>query len=200
MSSLAAELTKCLSCHQSFDASEFEIKRQTGKKKKFCKACCKKCSEAGKNGKLTEAHHRGRDYSERNEMLWELGFACYQDYLESSLWATVKELVYKKRDRICMLCGNPSHCLHHNRYHIADLSGKAIKFISPLCNSCHHALEFDGETKRTVKKVRALYVERRLAYLLSLPEGHATFKNFTKDEYITRLTPNAWTFVFAKDL
>jgi hypothetical protein len=90
-----------------------------------------------------------KTYSERNDVLRELGFDSYAEYLKSSLWRSIRLRVYGMKGDNCFLCNNLASQLHHRRYHKNDLIGKTIRYIHPVCEECHKKIEFDGERKRS---------------------------------------------------
>jgi|SRR6185295_14794952 len=106
---------------------------------------------------------KGRSYSDRNRMLLEMGFASYAAYLRSQLWASIRRRVYEIKGGWCYLCGRQATELHHNRYHLADLEGRRLRYISPICRGCHHGIEFDGHRKLGVREASKRFRMRRSA-------------------------------------
>ncbi len=101
-----------------------------------------------KNVRAAAEKRKGNSYVDRNHTLRQLGFASYQEYLESDLWRKVRLQVYVIKGRTCRMClSKPATCVHHNRYHLNDLTGRKLKFLEPLCDDCHKKIEFeqDGE-------------------------------------------------------
>lgn len=95
----------------------------------------------------------------RNATLLTMGFKSYREYLESSLWATIRERVYRKCGRQCTLCEYQAEVLHHIGYSKETLLGSDLKSIVPLCRSCHEKVEFDGNgKKRTFVGAHTAYV------------------------------------------
>ena len=64
----------------------------------------------------------------------------YSEYLESELWDSIKQRLWKKGKRACQSCGNKNIVYHHLKYNYPVLKGKsnALKWIIPLCNNCHY--------------------------------------------------------------
>jgi|SRR6185369_13782976 len=85
----------------------------------------------------------GNTYKERNLLLNELGFASYEEYLQSDLWKSISERVWIAFGTRCKFCGQEATCLHHISYGREVLTGKRIDLIVPLCNSHHYKVEFD---------------------------------------------------------
>lgn len=107
----------------------------------------------------------GDSYQSRDAVLRRIGFKTYADYLRSGLWRKVRKKVYREKGDSCYLCGSWADALHHNRYHKNDLLGRKLKYIFPVCRYCHEQIEFDGNTKRHLRQVKAIFEERRRAYL-----------------------------------
>ena len=107
----------------------------------------------------------GRSYRHRAYFLRKLGFGSYQAYLKSRLWAEVRERVFAIKGRLCHLCGKPAVQAHHTRYHEADLLGRKLKHIYPVCRQCHRKIEFDGYGNKNsvvrAKKEFVLLMRRR---------------------------------------
>lgn len=92
-----------------------------------------------------------KPYVERNEILREIGFANYQDYLSSPLWHEIrtKRLAIQST---CSCCNGPAKVVHHDTYYKKLLLGDDISIkrdLYPLCHACHRKIEFDGERKRS---------------------------------------------------
>lgn len=100
-------------------------------------------------------------YRKRARSLKKLGFDSYEEYLKSNLWKEVKRRVFREFGNNCLLCPAHAETVHHNRYNIADLSGRNLRHVVPICHSCHRIVEFDGETKLTLKQARMKYKSLR---------------------------------------
>lgn len=193
---------KCIICKQNKPSYEFTQDLGKGKYKymQSCSSCCLRAKQAAISGRKLFRQHEGCSYKRRDFSLHELGFSSYSEYLSSDLWKIVQKRVYIKRPKLCMLCYDKSTCLHHNRYHGADLCGSSIKFIIPLCNSCHEYLEYDSNgLKRKLKDVKLLYERIRLGFVKSLPSEHWMFLKKSKEAYISDLYCNN-TFVHGNDM
>lgn len=132
--------TRCPRCKVPCDQSEFE-KIRRGKVLQY-----RVCSECRK----VQRKMRGQSYESRDLILSKMGFDSYRDYLASDLWKRIRRKVYTAKGSRCFLCGNQADALHHSRYHRNDLLGKKIRFIDPICDSCHNRIEFDGDKKRSL--------------------------------------------------
>jgi hypothetical protein len=81
------------------------------------------------------------EYAKRNDILFELGFKNYRQYLRTSLW---KEIRARKiaLDPNCYGCGRPVEQVHHGRYHKENLTGINLKDLYSICRRCHKYCEF----------------------------------------------------------
>jgi hypothetical protein len=55
-------------------------------------------------------------YRRRNKVLAGLGFASYEDYLASPLWAEIRERKLAAEGRRCFACGKVATQVHHGDY------------------------------------------------------------------------------------
>lgn len=107
----------------------------------------------------------GKSYQSRAWFMKKLGFSSYREYLESALWAEIRKRVFEVKGRRCWLCGRPATQAHHTRYHEADLTGRKLKHIHPICGPCHKEVEFmDGE-KQTVAGAKKAFKRKRREHM-----------------------------------
>jgi hypothetical protein len=99
-----------------------------------------------------------KNYHQRNVILKSLGYETYRDYLDSELWRSIRKAVFH-RCRKCRLCGERANQAHHLDYDKDTLLGLRLDYIVPLCNGCHHKVEFDGKSKRSLEDSRRRYAE-----------------------------------------
>lgn len=121
---------------------------------------CRPCLRAESKHRKFFRKQRGATYESRNAILRAIGFSNYAEYLKSDLWKRIRAKVFRVKGRTCMLCGEPADVPHHNRYHRQDLLGWTLKYINPICNRCHHGIEFDDGEKVPLKTAAESY--RRL--------------------------------------
>lgn len=97
-------------------------------------------------------------YSKRNRILRKMGFPTYGDYLKSDLWKEIRGRVFQVKGQWCRMCSTTATQLHHQRYSKSDLDGSRLKYIFPICGTCHKFVEFaeDG-TKLDLIEVRRLF-------------------------------------------
>ncbi len=62
----------------------------------------------------------------------------YNDYLKSSEWKELKELVLKKNNYKCAKCNNTAYTAHHKIYR--RWGRENIQDLIPICISCHQKL------------------------------------------------------------
>lgn len=157
---------ECRRCKQVLPLSQFGTKK-SGKPKAYCLSCLEAFSREAKANMRGQPKrtHRGEDYKSRAVGLRAIGFASYREYLRSDLWKEIRSKVYAAKGRECYLCGEPATQLHHNRYHKNDLLGKKIRFINPVCDPCHEAIEFEGNEKVTLRQAASQFRRRRRKFL-----------------------------------
>lgn len=89
------------------------------------------------------------------------GFQSYKEYLESPLWAEIREDKLKKRNYECCCCGGRATQIHHSSYDKKVMAGEDDgRFLYAVCKDCHHKLEFTDGKKNSLeeanKKLRAI--------------------------------------------
>ena len=89
-------------------------------------------------------------YKQRDEVLSQMGFPSYDDYLRSPLWARIRARVMKSCGELC-ICGQSATEIHHRSYkrRYMEGRGKVTTFLTAICRKCHHFIEFDEEGKKT---------------------------------------------------
>ena len=83
-----------------------------------------------------------KEYEQRDSELKTIGFNSYAEYLSSSLWQSIRAKVFQCKGRKCTLCGEEANQVHHQRYSRIELLGRKIKYLHPICETCHKAIEF----------------------------------------------------------
>ena len=95
-------------------------------------------------------------YAERAAVLRALGFYSYEAYLKSDLWQEIRHKILAPAARCCGCNRKPTQ-VHHARYSMNVMMGKDVKYLVPVCGTCHHKSEFDnhgeklGPQRATVK-------------------------------------------------
>ena len=85
----------------------------------------------------------------RSAILHRLGYSSYAKYLKSPLWKSIKQRVYAKYGASCQLCGmSIGVTLHHQSYTEANLSGRSLKDLHPICHRCHDEIHIDPDTRK----------------------------------------------------
>tara|TARA_R110000824_G_scaffold128568_5_gene289596 strand:- start:3703 stop:4257 length:555 start_codon:yes stop_codon:yes gene_type:complete len=98
------------------------------------------------------------EYKNRNEILEELGYDDYRDYLKSELWAEIRDRVLKESNYECICCANRNigttkkktlvMQIHHMVYTKENLSGESLYGLVAICRSCHVKAEFKPKGKK----------------------------------------------------
>lgn len=99
-------------------------------------------------------------YRKRNDFaaaLSSLGFASYDAYLESELWARIRQRAFTRWGRSCRGCGGPAIQLHHSNYSLAVLDGTRLDGLWPVCRDCHKDIH-QGTT--SIKEANGRLIER----------------------------------------
>lgn len=101
-------------------------------------------------------NHRGDDRCD-DKAFRSLGFATYREYLESSIWSAVREMVFDRKGHKCVICDRPATQVHHSRYGMRELIGTRFKHLHPICTACHHEVEFEDGVKVSLVVARARF-------------------------------------------
>lgn len=100
-------------------------------------------------------------YTQRNALLPQLGFPTYADYLNSELWAEIRDAILDRDKRYCKMCGRRAFVVHHIDYAETMLLGESLDSLVSLCHSCHQDIEFTKEgRKRTLLQAMGFYHKR----------------------------------------
>jgi hypothetical protein len=98
-------------------------------------------------------------YADRNHLLKEMGYESYRAYLDSDLWWSIKAQAFIFHGKACKLCRVEAVTLHHLGYGRDTLLGESLDQIVPLCDSCHHKVEFTSKgAKRTLVQAQTAYM------------------------------------------
>ena len=84
-------------------------------------------------------------FDERDAVLLSLGFGCYGDYLQSSLWEWIRSSLHgEPKSSECLCCGSRTGLTwHHRSYELQVLVGNfsnASQIIIRLCCDCHEII------------------------------------------------------------
>lgn len=92
------------------------------------------------------------NYAERDALLRQLGFASYEVYQSSVLWAEIRLAVLNQSKFKCVLCSGHANQVHHASYSDDNLLGRSLRGLHPICNGCHREVEFNGADKLTLNQ------------------------------------------------
>ncbi len=82
-------------------------------------------------------------YKMRNEILLEMGFRSYDDYLRSPKWWGIRLWVLQRDGFKCFACGRTAMTVHHDNYRQRTLSGhlEGRASLFSVCQGCHRWCE-----------------------------------------------------------
>lgn len=78
-------------------------------------------------------------------------FFGYREYLRSDEFKEIKEIVFKRSDNKCELCGDTAKDPHHLRYpnwSKVDRDQAPYNYILALCHKCHCLFHAKEESER----------------------------------------------------
>ena len=104
-------------------------------------------------------------YTQRNNILRNMGFSNYAAYLKSPLWDGIRASVLA-RNPCCFVCEQPASQVHHTCYRRSDLTGKDMRRLVSLCAGCHHEIEFRNKDHEKLNVKQATVKMRQLRKLL----------------------------------
>lgn len=88
------------------------------------------------------------EFKRRDELLREIGFASYAEYLKSDLWFKIRRRAMNQTNGMCVKCGRKAIFVHHVEYTRELLLGRgSLKSLWAICRSCHkfvHSTEARG--------------------------------------------------------
>ena len=163
----------CNRCRQARPVTDFDrSKRISRGRKASCRDCCKELSQEAKKraaefratGPQRSLSH-GYSYVSRGFWLSQMDFKTYREYLASDLWKDIRVRAFKTHGYRCFLCGERAFEVHHLRYHKNDLTGKRLKYLRPICRSCHQGIEFEGGKKQSVREAKTAFRQKRRSFL-----------------------------------
>ena len=93
-------------------------------------------------------------YKFRDQILKELGYTSYAQYLRSDLWKRIRSFVLSLFRGRCCCCGKRASQVHHQRYTKENLSGESYYGMVAICGFCHTKGEFKDNKKRTNQQAR----------------------------------------------
>ena len=102
----------------------------------------------------------GSTYEKRDIALRSLGYPDYWFYLQSELWADIRNRVLDRDGQLCVACRTLASQVHHTDYFEDTLLGTRLDALVSICRRCHEAIEFQGPSgKRTLKRANLKLVE-----------------------------------------
>ncbi len=97
---------------------------------------------------------------QRNFVLKAYGFKNYAAYLQSELWASIRDKVLQGATCACG-CGQPANQVHHKAYTEANLMGTTLRGLVAINHDCHYEIEFSEERKVSLGEANHELKERQ---------------------------------------
>src|ERR1043165_4670367 len=122
-------------------------------------------------------HRRNGSHDMFRGRLEFLGFADYEEYLQSELWRQSKQRYYASEyPKHCLICGSPDIELHHRTY--VRMGNEELFDLVPLCRKHHERLhEFlDADPELCVEDTHDCLAKlKKEAETAELPIGSRRF-------------------------
>lgn len=100
--------------------------------------------------------------SERQVILYELGFENYFAYLRSERWWGIRLRVFEQKGRLCLECKERRATqIHHQSYTPENLLGETLEGLIPICAHCHLVISKGDPSKKRKKKAERAANRRR---------------------------------------
>lgn len=91
---------------------------------------------------------------------YELGYASYEEYLQSRHWEKLKEQRIKNKNAKCYICGSKTWLLlHHRTYEHLGREKKGELVV--LCTRCNKLVHFYDNGKRVPLTYKALLAREK---------------------------------------
>ncbi len=71
-------------------------------------------------------------------------------YLTSRLWKSLRGIVLADAKRQCLVCRRSANTVHHTSYDDDVMRGLDLRYLWPVCDGCHHTVEFNGGRKASI--------------------------------------------------
>lgn len=88
-------------------------------------------------------------YYKRNDLLSELGYASYKEYLQSDDWKMIRARILAANN-LCVMCESKATQVHHVKYYASVMLGISDTRLASLCGKCHETIEIkeNGDKRR----------------------------------------------------
>ena len=118
------------------------------------------------------SRHRGKRqrYGHR-AVLRILGYNSYTEYLNGSIWSTIRQHVLTKHPD-CYACSKTATQVHHTTYSPAVLSGESHRGLLSLCWSCHELAHRSGRGRKRPGPAASKWLRRRRQETLNYERKH----------------------------
>jgi hypothetical protein len=127
-----------------------EILDRRWKQPRPVRKAAKKPAKARKPAKADKSREFGFSaYGDRNRFLLRIGYESYRKYLDSPLWASIRQRVLDRDGGLCWACNKPATQVHHQQYTAGNLTGENLHNMVSVCGGCHHNAEIDRERGKT---------------------------------------------------
>ena len=103
---------------------------------------------------------------------WYYGTSDYVRYLKSPGWQKIRSRIIKRDKGLCLICETTATHVHHHDYDDATMQGKNDDSLVSLCETCHLAIEFNGDVQRyDLIEKRKIFDQRRRDHLKVIRTG-----------------------------
>jgi len=81
-------------------------------------------------------------YQNRDLIIMGMGYANYEEYLNSEFWANIRARTFAMAKGLCKFCNKHADHIHHSSYDIKTLKGDNQDHLHACCGMCHHKIEY----------------------------------------------------------
>lgn len=133
---------------------------------------------------------------ELKDSLSYLRFYSYGDYLKSQVWQKIRKEVLESNSWQCKYCDRKASQVHHESYDLDTMSGRNLRYLTPVCWSCHKTGHKKGEA---VKPVGANSCPRCKKRSLTKEEKNLNIMGAKSDKVVCKFCRGSARLKYKKD-
>lgn len=133
---------------------------------------------------------------ELKDSLRELRFYDYEDYLKSQVWQKICKEVLENNSWQCKYCEKKTSRVYHESYDLDTMSGRNLRYLIPVCWSCHKAGNKKGGA---VKPVDTNCCPRCKKRTLTKEEKHLNIMGAKSDKIVCKFCRESIRLNYKKD-